>query len=129
MTGMNIQDRYDDICKTSGLSEEVVRRVLKAARQSLVKSIKNGERATLPGIVTITPSFKNKIDIGGNSMTQSVKLKAKPSASLETDLNNITEFIQDVCEDNTALSRLNIKNPELVTAPEGIITNQIDALL
>lgn len=129
MTGMNIQDRYDDICKTSGLSEEVVRRVLKAARQSLVKSIKNGERATLPGIVTITPSFKNKIDIGGNSMTQSVKLKAKPSASLETDLNNITEFVQDVCEDNTALSRLNIKNPELVTAPEGIITNQIDALL
>lgn len=129
MTGMNIQDRYNDICKTSGLSEEVVRRVLKAARQSLVKSIKNGERATLPGIVTITPSFKNKIDIGGNSMTQSVKLKAKPSASLETDLNNITEFVQDVCEDNTALSRLNIRNPELVTAPEGIITNQIDALL
>ena len=65
MTGMNIQDRYDDIASKSGLSEEIVRRVLKASRESLAFSLKKGERATLPGICTFTPEIKNSINIGG----------------------------------------------------------------
>lgn len=98
MTGMNIQDRYDDISELSGLSEEIIRRVFKATRQSLAKSLLRGERATLPGICTLTPELKNKIDIGGESMTTYIKLKASASSAMETELSKVKEFEK---EDNS----------------------------
>ena len=49
MVGMTTQDRLNDICEISGLSEDIVRRVFDAERQSIVKSLRKGERATLIG--------------------------------------------------------------------------------
>lgn len=102
MTGMNIQERYDDISKISGLSEEIIRRVFKAARQSLAKSLKQGERATLPGICTLTPELKNRIDIGGESMTTYIKLKASASSAMETELGKISNF--DITSEDDRIS-------------------------
>lgn len=102
MTGMNIQERYDDISKISGLSEEIIRRVFKATRQSLAKSLKQGERATLPGICTLTPELKNRIDIGGESMTTYIKLKASASSAMETELGKISNF--DITSEDDRIS-------------------------
>lgn len=143
MIGMNIQDRYVDIANRSGLSEEVVRRVLKASRESLALSIKQGERATLPGICIILPEIKNRINIGGTSMTSYIKLKAKPSAAMESEVEKLssfskatdesenTEIVDENTEDN-ALAKLNFKNPdEIKFDPRtyGVRTSQISALL
>lgn len=102
MTGMNIQERYDDISNISGLSEEIIRRVFKATRQSLAKSLKQGERATLPGICTLTPELKNRIDIGGESMTTYIKLKASASSAMETELGKISNF--DITSEDDRIS-------------------------
>ena len=45
MTGMTTQERINDICNISGLSEEIVRRVMDAERKSVAKSLRKGERA------------------------------------------------------------------------------------
>ena len=142
MAGMSIQDRYDDISRISGLSEDVVRRVLKATRESMAKSIKHGERVTLPGIVTMTPVLKNRIDLGGQSMTSYIKIKASASPALTTELEKLDKFISKEEEDaqlaieNNGLQRLNLVNPELRTRfdrnnreSDGVLTNQISALL
>ena len=55
---MNITDRYEDIAKRSGFSEDIVKRILKATAQSLAHSLQQGETATLPGICRLTPNIK-----------------------------------------------------------------------
>ena len=112
MTGMNIQERYDDISRLSGFSEDVIRRIFKATRQSLAGSLKQGERATLPGICTITPEVRYKIDSGGETMSSYIKLKASPSSALETELAKIQSFKDETqdnakrAEENTMLAKL-----------------------
>ena len=138
MTGMNIQERYDDISKISGLSEEIIRRVFKATRQSLAKSLKQGERATLPGICTLTPELKNRIDIGGESMTTYIKLKASASSAMETELGKVSNFDATSEDDNVSseengLQRLrlteNYEIPRYQPNRSQIRTTQINALL
>lgn len=138
MTGMSIQDRYNDIVKISGLSEEIVRRVFKATRQSMVKSFKQGERATLPGIVTITPELRNRINEGGTSMTSYIKLKASASPALDTELEKVGGFTLPESEEDRlkreqiGLERLNIISPDNTRYnpnSNGVLTKQINALL
>lgn len=142
MTGMNIQDRYDDIASKSGLSEEIVRRVLKASRESLAFSLKKGERATLPGICTFTPEIKNRINIGGESMTSYIKLKSSPSSAMESELSRVDKFesIEDIeavqKEEDNRLSMLNFQDSKISFGDNssnqrayGIRTTQINALL
>lgn len=142
MTGMNIQDRYDDIASKSGLSEEIVRRVLKASRESLAFSLKKGERATLPGICTFTPEIKNRINIGGESMTSYIKLKSSPSSAMESELSRVDKFesVEDIeavqKEEDSRLSMLNFQDSKISFGDNssnqrqyGIRTTQINALL
>lgn len=99
MKGISIQERYDDIVKRSGFSEDVVRQVLKVTRQSLVDSLKKGERATLPGICTITAENRYKMDENEQPKVKYIKLKASPSSSLETlvcEDGSVGERIEDV---------------------------------
>lgn len=133
MTGMNIQERYDDICKKSGLSEDIVRRVFKATRESLAYSLKHGERATLPGIVTMTPEIRNKLNIGADSMTSYIKVKASPSSAMETELGKLEQFTSDDFykdeeeKQEQQLARLNFADPDKKSF--GVRTSQISALL
>ena len=100
MTGMNIQERYDDIARISGFSEDVIRRIFKATRQSLAESLKKGERATLPGICTVMPEVRYKLDCGGETMSSYIKLKASASSALETELAKIQNFKSEEYENN-----------------------------
>lgn len=142
MTGIGIQERYDDISNISGLSEDIIRRVLKASRQSLVKSLKNGERATLPGICTITPELKSKIDYNKHTIVNYIKLKAKASPALDTELEKSDKFSSDektdeaLIKEEEGLSRLNFINGSASFEStrynpnsNGVITKQISALL
>lgn len=130
---MSIQERYDEIVALSGLSEQIVRRVFKATKQSLAKSLRQGNRATLPGVCTIYPEIRSKIDLGGKSSTPYIKLKAKPSSALETEFNSIKQFETKESEDQEVVTvQLNLRNPELHRYDRdktGVRTTQINALL
>lgn len=142
MAGMSIQERYDDIAAISGLSEEIIRRVYKATRQSVVKSLKSGDRATIPGICTFIPELKDKInyrtDDESSVLTRYIKVKASASPALDTELEKVCSFTnakdeQDRLErEEMGLSRLNLINHELPRynpKSDGVITTQISALL
>lgn len=146
MSGMSIQDRYNDIASISGLSEEIIRRVYKATQHSVAQSLKKGERATIPGICTFTPELRDKINYkatdAGSVLTKYIKVKASASPALNTELEKINSF--DSTEDEKekleneakGMSKLNfISNPELHefhrygSSSNGIRTTQINALL
>lgn len=142
MTGMSIQDRYDDISAISGLSEDIIRRVYKATRQSVVKSLKNGERATIPGICTFTPELKDKINYKtqdeGSVLTKYIKVKANASPALDTELEKVNKFnnaddeSERLRQEEAGMSRLNLINHELPRYnpnSNGVLTTQISALL
>lgn len=113
MTGMTTQERLDDICKRSGLSEDIVRRVFEAERESIAESLKRGERATLIGRCVIRPEIRTKMVIGGQ-MTTYVKLHCTVASSMEALLKDVTDF--EVDEDQEDI-------------PEGIITRQLSSLV
>jgi hypothetical protein len=137
MSRMSIQDRYDEICKLSGLSEDVVRRVFKATKQSMAKSLRQGEPSTVPGIVTITPEVRQKLSIGGQSLTRYIRLKAKASSALESEISKLDNFESDsdtLTEEEYEAeiqAKLFLKDPELNAPekPKGIRVSQINALL
>ena len=139
MTSMGIQDRYDDISALSGLSEDIIRRVFKATRQSVTKSIKKGEKATVPGLVTFYPEMRSRLNSGGTSMSQYIKIKSTVSSALETELAKLGEFEKEQEYDNTSgLEKLCFMSPQFpdytkdgirVNNNNGIRTNQISALL
>ena len=113
MNGMTTQERYDDICRISGLSEDIVGRVFDAERQSIAKSLRKGERATLIGRCVIRPELRSKIDIGGESV-QYIKLYASVATSMETMLKDLSGFeVDDSAEEDIP----------------GILTTQISALV
>lgn len=114
MTGMTTQDRLDDICKISGLSEEIVRRVFDAERQSIAKSLRKGERATLIGRCVIRPEIRSKLEVGG-TMRNYIKLYSTVASSMEACLSDLCEFEIDDGEDNSI--------------PQGVLTTQIQALV
>lgn len=114
MNGMTTQERLDDICKISGLSEDIVRRVFDAERQSIAKSLRKGERATLIGRCVIRPELRSKIEIGGKSV-QYIKLYSTVAASMENLLKDMTDFEVD---DSSNYEEL-----------PGILTKQISALV
>ena len=114
MNGMTTQERLDDICKISGLSEDIVRRVFDAERQSIAKSLRKGERATLIGRCVIRPELRSKIEIGGRPV-QYIKLYSTVAASMETLLKDMTGF--------------ETEDPSNYEEMPGILTKQINALV
>lgn len=142
MTGMSIQERYNDIAAISGLSEEIIRRVYKATRQSVVKSLKKGDRATIPGICTFTPELKDKINYKAQAeddvLTRYIKVKANASPALDTELERMNSFTNAEDEqerlkrEELGMSRLNLINHELPRYnpnSNGVLTTQISALM
>ena len=114
MKGMSTQERLDDICNISGLSESIVRRVLEAERQSIAKSLKKGERATLIGRCVIRPEIRSKVGIGVPPVQINyIKLTSQVSSSMEALLQDLTGFETDT-EDYTEIPHT--------------LTNQIPAL-
>ena len=110
MIGMTTQERIEDICKLSGLSEDIVRRVMDAEKKSIVKSLRRGERANIIGRAVIRPEVKRKLAIGGEFETY-IKLNATAASSLEAMMEDLESFENERKVDET-----------------GIITQQIESL-
>ena len=91
MLGMTTQDRINDICTISGLSEDIVRRVMYAEMDSVAYSLRRGERANLLFRVVIRPEIKKRLVIGGEFETY-IKLSASVAASLESMMNDLSTF-------------------------------------
>lgn len=91
MVGMTTQERITDICNLSGLSEEIVRRVMNAEKESIAKSLRRGERANLIGRAVIRPELRKKLVIGGE-MEPYIKLNVTVAASLESMLSDLSSF-------------------------------------
>lgn len=92
MSEMSIQQRYDDISERSGLSEDIIRRVLIAAKQSIAESLRNGDRATLPMICTYIPEKRTKLGQDGVGVETYMKIKTKISSAIETEVGSETKF-------------------------------------
>ena len=97
MNGMTNQERYSDISRISGLSEDIVRRVIAAERESVLNSLKRGERAALIGRCLIRPEIKSKLVIGG-SLKNYIDIKSEVTSSLKSSLEEMGSF--EVIEDN-----------------------------
>jgi hypothetical protein len=85
---MNISDRYKEISRLSGASEEIVRAVLRACQQTAAKSLQGGNEVTIPGLVTFIPTVKSNIDIQKQDVTKYVGIRAKASQSLTALMND-----------------------------------------
>lgn len=94
MLGMTTQERMEDISRKSGLSIDICRRVLNAEADSIVESLRKGERAALAGRVTLRPEFRQKLDVGCN-LRNVIKIKAEVSSALESRLADLEEFEKD----------------------------------
>lgn len=128
MLDMNIQARYKDVAKLSGLSEEIVRRVYKATRESLSNSLKKGCRATIPGICTLEPEIRHKMDFRTYEPKDYIKLKAKPSSAMESEFAQIEKFERDP-KDSDDVQEQDLLKLLMKQSNSGIRTTQISALL
>ena len=88
---MTVTERIIDIQKRTGLSENIIRFLLKAETDSVINSLKKGEKATLIGRCTFTPVKKSKLDIGGNLNT-CLRVSVKASTKIENILRETEDF-------------------------------------
>lgn len=115
---MTVQERLEDISNISGYSKDVVHTVLKACMTSLVKSLRIGERATLPGICTLNPSIGSKLKVsesGPAVLSNQVSIKSSVSKSLMTKLEDLDDFEHGI-------------DTELYNIPN-VATHQIEELI
>ncbi|MEM4385401.1 MAG: hypothetical protein QXD03_02500 [Candidatus Anstonellales archaeon] len=105
-----VNEIIEEISKVSGLSENIVRRVLSAEREVVLNSLVSGYKVTLIGRCSIEPEVRSKLGIGG-TLDKYVKLKCKVVPSLEEDLNE--RVIEGYTEE----------------IEEGLLVEQIEGLL
>lgn len=106
--GMTAQERIEDISKRSGMSIDICRRVLNAETESVIASLRRGERTTLSGRVTLRPEIRQRMGVG-LQVENVVKVKAEISSVIESGLKGLKEFemsnISNDSEDDTTYSR------------------------
>lgn len=131
---MNIQDRYTDIAKRAGLSEEIVRTVLKASRESLCDTLAQGNTATLPGICTMDVEVRTKLSKTNSiEMVEVAKVKVKPSSTMEASINNMLSSKSTTIESEDYTVKSSeltfVESKESNGSNVGIRLKQINALL
>ena len=88
---MTVQERLDEISKLSGVSVDIIRRVMNAERESCLKSLKHGERATLIGRCTMVPNIKGRLG-AGLGVSNYISVKVEVAKSIESELLNVSKF-------------------------------------
>ena len=87
MQGATTQQRINDICRRTGLTENVVRRVIDAECESVAESLSKGERVNIIGRCTIYPEISSVIE--NSKLKYFIRLKAKATKSLEEKVRSI----------------------------------------
>jgi len=108
---MTVNERLEDISRISGFSVEIIRKIQKAELESIVKSLKRGERATLIGRCTIEPCIRQKIK-PGKGVVNYVKLRASVSHVISDELEKLEAFEKP--DENSESSRL-LNDPDVAT--------------
>jgi len=88
---MTVNERLEDISRISGFSVEIIRKIQQAELESILNSLKKGERATLIGRCTIEPCIRSKIQPGGG-IVDYIKAKASVSHVISDALGELTGF-------------------------------------
>lgn len=88
---MQAKDRYQEIAEISGMSEAVVRRVLEAEKESVINSLRRGERATLLGRCVMRPEMSQKLGFNGELVNE-IKVKISVANAITSALKEVTEF-------------------------------------
>jgi len=88
---MQAKDRYKEISEISGMSESVVRRVLEAEKESVINSLRRGERATLLGRCVMRPVMAQKLGLDG-VLENEIKVKISVANAINSALQGIVEF-------------------------------------
>lgn len=94
---MTVQERIDDIVKRTGMSEDIIRRVLVAEKESIVESLKRGEKATMMGRCVMEPGLKVKA-IAGEGIRQMIVVKCTPAYSIVQELATMKGYKQSELE-------------------------------
>lgn len=114
MNGMTNQERYVDISKRSGLSVDIIKRVISAERDSVLESLKKGERAALIGRCVLRPEIKSKLVVGGD-MVKYINIKSEVTSSLKSNLEDIGSFEVESGEDNSDMNGIRLRQiPSLI---------------
>lgn len=121
---MTTTERVKDIEKRSGLSEQVVRAVLRAERESMMDSLKRGERVTLLGRCTVTP-FKRGVPVSVDGTLQIknyLRASARPLPSVLSELKACSDYNREEAD---------VESPESIQElmeKHGITIMQLSAL-
>lgn len=115
MNGMTVNERLEDIKRRTGYSENVIRAVLNAEAESILDSLKRGERATMIERVTIVPSLETKFNLNGTKTTY-IDAKPKLLSTMKTKLAAFDRFERTEGEED-------------YDDEPGIMTSQITSLL
>ena len=129
---MTVSERYADISRRTGLSEDIIRSILSATRDSIADSLRREDRATIPGICTFTSEMRRMMKLNPETQsmesTKFVKIKSKPSEAFE-QLINTESSIQKMSEEHekefmeSAMRGLNFVDTNVIR------TKQIGALV
>lgn len=117
MNGMTTQERLDDICRRSGMSKEIVRKVMNAERDSVIESLKHGERAALIGRCVLRPEVRQRL-VSENETKKCIKVQASISSTIQTALDELSDSEIDNSDFDSELE-----------APDGIRLMQITSLI
>lgn len=99
-----IAERMQDICNRSGLSMEIVQRVMIARADSILDDLKNGLRVVDYGVSSMTPYTTNKLCVGG--MGKYVGVKCEVSPRIIDALNSVENYTIDESDDDNGNVRV-----------------------
>lgn len=99
-----INERIQDICNRSGLSADIVNRVMDARAESILDDLKNGMRVVDYGVCSLTPTVGQKVGIGGIHNVVAVKCKVSPK--ITDTLNEVPDYQVDTSDDDKGSIRV-----------------------
>ena len=105
-----VRQRYADISKRCGLSEDIVKRVLKAETEYTIEELKHGEQVILAGRCIMKPELVSRSSFKADEglvINKGIKVKIKPTTSLESKLSMCSEFEEedsDISEEERIIS-------------------------
>lgn len=89
---MTVEERLTDIQRRTGISEDIIRCVLKGETDSIVDSLKRGEKATLIGRCSFEPRIARCTREDGTEGT-CARVSITASSRVTTPLYELSDFL------------------------------------
>lgn len=99
-----IAERMQDIVERSGLSMDIVQRVMSARADSILDDLMSGMRVVDYGVCSLTPYTTKKLSVGG--VGNHVGVKCDVSPRIVEALNNVDNYEVDESDDDRGSIRV-----------------------